>query len=368
MSRAIRKLLAEQLITREQFERATLLQSRHGKTIGYHLVNLGALDDDELVRFFVDKFSFDHWPRSRLRDLNPRVISRIPREMAVDLRVLPLELNGLTLTLGLTDPTRSHVAEEVAFQTGCEIVPVVISEIDMTWALDNYYLTAPLESEIEKGDFETEPLEDVPLEDSKVPTLWSEEPVISMRLAIKIGPSENPEPLLLDNMRPQAEPGSKTDRLGEGQIIAAIHKAPSRDAIVDLALKYLMLFSHRAAFFVVKKDKIAGFEIVGNMTSRSAIRSYWVPLSSESTMRQVVTERRIHLGPLGRTAADAILAAALGGRPRRILAIPVQISGRVVGILYSDQFKVDMPPWNRIERLAEVVGDNLKRLLLNKDN
>jgi hypothetical protein len=85
-------------------------------------------------------------------------------------------------------------------------------------------------------------------------------------------------------------------------------------------------------------------------------------------MRQVVTERRIHLGPLGRTAADAILAAALGGRPRRILAIPVQISGRVVGILYSDQFKVDMPPWNRIERLAEVVGDNLKRLLLNKDN
>jgi hypothetical protein len=40
MSRAIRKLLDEQLITQDQFERATMLQSRHGKTIGYHLVNM----------------------------------------------------------------------------------------------------------------------------------------------------------------------------------------------------------------------------------------------------------------------------------------------------------------------------------------
>ena len=143
---------------------------------------------------------------------------------------------------------------------------------------------------------------------------------------------------------PVASQKSTDGQLGEGALLAAIHKAPSRNTIIDYALQYLMLFSDRAAFFITKKDKIEGFEIVGKRTSRTAIRSYWVPLNSSSTLSRVVQDKSIHLGPLGRSPADAILSAALGGRPDRVLSIPVVISDRVVGILYGDRLKPNIPP------------------------
>jgi hypothetical protein len=154
--------------------------------------------------------------------------------------------------------------------------------------------------------------------------------------------------------------------LTEGEILSKIFKTHDRNSVIDLSLQYMLQFSDRAAFFVVRKSAIRGYEIKGELTSQPAIRSYWVPLISESTLRQVIRERRIHLGPLGRTAADAILSASLGGRPSRILAIPIEIGHRVIGLLYADRLHVGMPPWNRLERLAEVMGDNLRRILVEK--
>ena len=99
---------------------------------------------------------------------------------------------------------------------------------------------------------------------------------------------------------------------------------------------------------------------------RTAIRSYWVPLQSSCTLSRVVQTASIHLGPLGRSPADAILSASLGGRPERVLAIPVIISDRVVGILYADRLKSNIPPWNSLKRLGDVVAVNFARVLVKK--
>jgi hypothetical protein len=149
----------------------------------------------------------------------------------------------------------------------------------------------------------------------------------------------------------------------EGELIAAIGKAPDRDQIIDLAMEYLLRFAGRAVFFVVKSNEIRGFHITGKLTNREAIRSFWIPTSSPSTLRKVVTERKIHHGPLGDSPADAVLAAALGGRPERAVIAPVAIRDRVVGLLFADRLEIESPPWNRLERLAETVAENLARLI-----
>ncbi|MBW2278283.1 MAG: hypothetical protein JRF63_12370, partial [Deltaproteobacteria bacterium] len=172
----------------------------------------------------------------------------------------------------------------------------------------------------------------------------------------------DPKPAIKPKKATTTAPETPRQRT-EGELIAAIDEAGDRDQIIDLALEYLLRFARRAVFFVVKSNEIRGFDITGELTSRNAIRSFWIPTASPSTLRTVVTEGRIHFGALGSAPADAVLAAALGGKPERAMIVPVIIRDRVVGLLYADRLDINSPPWNRLERLAKAVGENLLRLL-----
>jgi hypothetical protein len=308
--------------------------------------------------------------------------------------VLPLALTEERLTLGITDPTKNEVIEEIAFNSGCVVEPALVSEDNMTWGLQQYYgISAMTFGQGELGLLDTPvppPVAETPAVVPKTrsgnrrslsapppqkktsnvpPELYersvSDTPRVQMHTPIKVTKAESvaPEGPLIPNPVHGRKPEGQ---LGEGTLLAAIHKAPSRNAVIDFALQYLMLFSDRAAFFIAKRDKIEGFEIVGKQTSRTAIRSYWVPLKSSCTLSRVVQDKSIHLGPLGRSPADAILSAALGGRPDRILSIPVVIGERVVGILYGDRLKSNIPPWNSLKRLGDVTAVNLARVLVKK--
>ncbi len=403
-------LLAKGQISREQYEDAVLLQARKGGTLGSHLVRTLAIGDEELVDFLIENFQSAHWKRTMFNSLDTTILARVSSDLARDLRILPLAQEDDRLFLGLTDPSRTHVIEEAAYHTGAKIVPVIISENDMTWALDHYYKKAVSKSEkdpvlrVSNGGWNMDRVEspspnmtdesifDKPFaatdsDDQELqaaiesaeaaraaapPARQSRQakPNITVRAPIKIGQASQPEPPR--SMRPSTAPHSPPSpspvprTLSEGEIISAIHQARNRDTLVDLSLEYLRHFAERAAFFIVKKEEIKGYEIAGDLTSRSAIQSFWIPLASKSTLQTVIAERHIHLGPPGRSPADAILAAALGGRPKRVLVVPVEINMQVVGLLYADNLSINMPPWNRLERLSEVVGDNLKRLILNK--
>lgn len=472
MSRAIRTLVSLGRISKDQFEQATLLQARRGGTMGCHLVAMGAISGDDLVTLMMESYPATLYTRTELRAIPRDIIRLLDPELAGDLRVLPIEQKGKALTLGMTDPSRQHVINEAAFQTGLEIVPGLVSEPDMDWALAHYYGISHAVSlipekprflsempmsfgEISEDDVDimsirvpmtpsgsAEPMEgtsmsterdqdsivmvssdgwnldpgtftretntslfapspsdfeddlvsylqeapavgqpELPMfdtneggrvkKDRKSKTVEREQsagvPVIAFRPSINVGALPIAPPEIAPGYQQESSETRATRELREGEIIAAIHRAEARNDVIGLALDYVRQFAERAAFFVVKKNEIRGFEISGEFTSRSAIRSFWIPLNADCTLRQVVVERRIHLGPLGRTVADAILAASLGGRPKRVLVIPVELSGRMVGMIYGDGLHVQMPPWNRLQRLAEVVAENFKRLIIERE-
>jgi len=354
-------------------------------------------------------------------------------------RVLPLARSGATLTLGLTDPSRSHALEEVRHHCRLNVTPALVSERDMDWSLEHYYripTPAPVASD-PSPDCAPLPLTNVvsvrapagaPAPRAGAPELAGYRP----------GPAPKPEPgpgprysgpgapsideavelaiplvtrLVTSGKgyRRPAEPEVRAGKLAdagaspspstagpadpvaavdswsgpaaseagpapapsverrphrtEGEIIEAIGRAGSRDEIVGCALEYLRRFSERAAFFAVKKEEIRGFDIAGDLTSRDAIRSFWIPSRSQSTLQRISEEKQIHLGPLGRTPADGVLSAALGGRPNRVLVVPVLIGERAAGLLWADGLGVDVPPWSRLERLSDAVSKRLSQLL-----
>ncbi|MDJ0762920.1 MAG: hypothetical protein QNJ97_08030 [Myxococcota bacterium] len=361
--------------------------------------------------------------KSEIEDINPDIIALIPATLATQLKVFPVTLYQGALTVAVIDPSQTHILESVALKTGLEVLPALVAEQDMDDALARYYgcqaaggnaaaaddaPASAISSDAPRpGLGRDERSEEVVLvsEDGWVMGQPDEpdlsRPSIFEKSAMALSPDTGLSPdietrstrepsVTLDRVSKPAiikrstrdassvpAPASKpskaasvpltavgTDnRLSPTHILKQLHAASDGAATVDCALQFLMHFSDRAAFFVIKKTRINGFAIKGDLTSQSAIRSFWMPLSAQSTFRQVIEADKIHLGPLGSEAADAILAAALGGRPKRILAIPVKIGHRVAGLFYADKLNAAIPPWYRLHQFAEGVAKQLKRLL-----
>ncbi len=415
MSRAIRMLQDRGSISRAQLEQATLLQGRYGQTLSFHLITAGALDENDFADFVERHFPGRRWPRRKLKSIPRHVISVIPARLAANVRILPVELEDDRLLLGITDSSRSYVLEEASYQTRCHVSPVILTESEMTWALEHYHGIAtrtgpphPLVQDVQTDEHAFTPARTTP------PSVVVHKPIVLGRVedtAVRRPPRARPEPktswrpeTLADSIRSSSRtPAPKPDPHPRGCVALASlvadmildrdSRAPSdipkdensfssipasstedaadsliergrrRDGIIDMALDQLLHFSARAAFFVVKEDRIRGYSIKGALTHTEAVRSFWIPTTTCSTLGDAVLQGRIYLGRLGTSPADSILAASLGGRPSRVLIIPVKIGHRVVCLLYCDGLTIDVPPGHTLKQLAETVGSSLAELI-----
>jgi len=373
MTQAMRMLLAEGLITRDELEKALTLKAARGGSASRHLVGEGAIGSEELARFMARRFPLPRWQRQRIALVPPPVLAAIPAALALSLRVLPVARRSDVLTVAIVDPTETHALEETARAAGIAIEAVLVSEADMGFALEHHYgrerpqalephdeVPLPLtrritrkmavvseESAMPKGGTIAEALEAIPL----VQRVGDARPDYD---SWSTGPSLPAEAAL---------GAASTRAMSEGEVIAAIGDAGDRDAVVALALDYLRRFASRAAFFVVKRGEIRGFDIVDEASHRDAARSLWFPLSAPSTLRRVAEERQVYVGPIGKTSADAVLSAALGGKPERVILLPIALKGKTVGLLMADGFSAAAPPRTRLERLSAVVAEAFTRLI-----
>jgi hypothetical protein len=436
MTQALRMLLAENLITFDQLDQATALSAARGGTVDFHLVQLGAIEEEQLVRFLVRRFPVQHWTRNRLQTVSDRAIAAVPAHLALQLHAIPVVVTDDRLVLALTDPSRRHAIEEIAHHTGLDITPAVVTHSDLTWALGAFYHGQTI---VEPRSEPSRPPPGLPLDEAvraiplmhvksrpdgrygaalaidrdtgrarvevlhlppavPAPAVVAISPIMvaapapSPRATAPLGPIAAATPVPSAAMAsgpdswstpppPKAPPASTPAPApsaapppaapsrppppprSEGVLLAAMAEAATRDEIIVLALEYLRRFADRAVFLAVKKQEIRGMDIAGKGTSREAIRSFWVPISARSTLSQVIAGRQLHLGSLSRHPADGVLSAALGGRPDRVLVIPVIIRNRVVALLYADSLAADLPPGQRLVRLAETVADGFARQL-----
>ncbi|MCU0661227.1 MAG: hypothetical protein MUC50_02760 [Myxococcota bacterium] len=374
----MRMLLAEGRISRENLRRATLLQGRFGATLSFHLVQMGAISEQDLLVFFLYHFPVELYPEEKLTYVPASVISALSADLAGDLRVLPLARTGSRLLLGITDPSRTHVVEEVAFHANSYISPRLISESNMSWALGRYYGVRTssgvraVEEPQKRGD-ETRPL-DLSHWHRRASTNRDigEEYASAMTLQRPSSHSSLPAPvssfagLASDAARVSYLPVEMREPFAMDDLGRALGKARSRDEVVHASLELLANIGARTAFFTLMRSEIRGFAIRGPGTAGSSIKAFWIPSSARSTLADALIEQTIHLGPLGRTPADSVLAAALGGRPSRVLVLPVAIHGRVVGALYADHLGQEMPDMTSLARLAEATGNALRRILSGK--
>src|SRR3984893_12330325 len=131
-------LVKEKRITPDQLQQALNHQKTAGGKLGFNLVKLGFVKDDEIVALLSKQYGVPSINLA-LFEIDSGVIKLIPADTANKYQIVPLSRAGATLTIAMTDPTNVFAMDDIKFMTGYNVEPVVASETAVTDAITKYY-------------------------------------------------------------------------------------------------------------------------------------------------------------------------------------------------------------------------------------
>ncbi len=131
-------LLKEKRISPDQLQEALNYQKANGGKLGFNLVKLGFVKDEELTALLSKQYGVPSINLAQF-EIDPAVIKLIPAETAQKYQIIPLSRSGATLTIAMTDPTNVFAMDDIKFMTGYNVEPVVASETAVADAITRYY-------------------------------------------------------------------------------------------------------------------------------------------------------------------------------------------------------------------------------------
>jgi type IV pilus assembly protein PilB len=131
-------LLKEKRITPEQLQQALNHQKANGGKLGFNLVKMGFVKDEEITALLSKQYGVPSINLAQF-DIDPGVVKLIPPDTAHKYQIVPLSRSGATLTIAMTDPTNVFAMDDIKFMTGYTVEPVVASEVAITDAVEKYY-------------------------------------------------------------------------------------------------------------------------------------------------------------------------------------------------------------------------------------
>jgi type IV pilus assembly protein PilB len=135
-------LLKEKRITPVQLQEALTYQKSNGGKLGFNLVKLGFVKDEEITALLSKQYGVPSINLTQF-EIDAGIIKLIPSETAHKYQIVPLSRAGATLTIAMTDPTNVFAMDDIKFMTGYNVEPVVASETAVLEAIQRYYAAAP---------------------------------------------------------------------------------------------------------------------------------------------------------------------------------------------------------------------------------
>jgi type IV pilus assembly protein PilB len=167
-------LLKEKRITPAQLQEALNYQKAHGGKLGFNLVKLGYVKDEEITALLSKQYGVPSINLANF-EIDPVVIKLVPAETAQKYQVLPISRAGATLTIAMTDPTNVFAMDDIKFMTGYNVEPVVASEVSVIDAIARYYgaskAAAAQQAAVAATDLVSRALEELPTHGGNVEVL-----------------------------------------------------------------------------------------------------------------------------------------------------------------------------------------------------
>jgi type IV pilus assembly protein PilB len=147
-------LLKEKRITPEQLQQALNHQKSSGGKLGFNLVKMGFVKDEEITALLSKQYGVPSINLTQF-EIDTAVIKLIPADTANKYQIVPLSRAGATLTIAMTDPTNVFAMDDIKFMTGYNVEPVVASETAVSDAIQKYYPSASGSAGVKAAQMQT---------------------------------------------------------------------------------------------------------------------------------------------------------------------------------------------------------------------
>lgn len=135
-------LLEAGVIDKFQLKSALAEQNKWGGRLGNHLVQMGILTEDLLVKALSKQLKIPNLDLAQMM-VTPDVLELVPHEIAEKFHLVPVAVkkiaNKRTLIVAMSDPTNLDAVDELQFRTGHIIKPAVAGDTAIELAIRRYY-------------------------------------------------------------------------------------------------------------------------------------------------------------------------------------------------------------------------------------
>lgn len=134
-------LIQDGIITEEQLQDALDTQKQNrNKPLGEILKSMGFVSDIELRKTLASKLGIPFVNLKRF-DIDKEATGLVPAKMAKRHNIMPLCIQDNKLIIAIEDPMNRVPVEDIRFHTKMFVEPIMATEDDIEWALDQHYGT-----------------------------------------------------------------------------------------------------------------------------------------------------------------------------------------------------------------------------------
>ena len=133
------ELLVERgLIKADQLQHALEVQKDKGGLIGQVIVDLGYVSEEAIAQAITAQYGFPYLPMKNY-EIDTEVIKVIPKNVAVQYCLIPVDKIGNNLTIAMANPMNTQAVEDIALMSGLYVQLFVSTAGDIKKAIEEYY-------------------------------------------------------------------------------------------------------------------------------------------------------------------------------------------------------------------------------------
>jgi len=393
----------------EEAGQATVL---YGGRLGTALIELGLLTPEQLDSALARHHGLPEIPKDWLAKPDAGARAALHVDLVKRHRAFPLQFEKRSLHVGMVDPRNDAILDDLAFASGCVIVPYALAEFRFVQLMQRVFGVAPstrFKTLLDEGArarvFRAREQQRSRLAEQRETTSQELE-VGPLAADVELGGSEeftfNAKPLAapvatatLPAAPPPLPPVPGTSAAPASSTIARKRKEPSleideapllldrrapvtplealervvaesdeRTRVIEAGVELAARFAAVAALFVVRDGVASGLAASRGQESLD-IEAAVIPLSNENLLASAAASTKAVRG-MPASAVDKALARALGGGENSELAVyPIAIGERVVNLLLvqPESGALGATADAALSALAPLIGAAYERLI-----
>jgi hypothetical protein len=274
-------LVREALLTKQQLDQALKRQVQFGGRIGTNIVELRFIEEEELSKFLSNYFKLPAVTPEQLAAIPEEVINSVPGEIINKYKIIPFKKDRNRLHTAMLNAKEIKEIDELRFITGYDVIPYVITELRLLYALEKYY-------------------------------------------GIK-------RDVRFISLKDRFDPDTKVEETSVDKIKAAFTEVKETEDIAGILINETYKIAARVVLFTVKGGNLTGWKSRGLEARKFSASAKESPIFSE-----VLSNKITYRGPVMRIKGNEPLVALLGGTPQDALILPIVIREKPVAVLYAD--------------------------------